>query len=753
MLYRSLRWVFRRLPISPHRKLLLKNVVYERLGSWFGDQLGYRNWERSRAAGPRLPKFAPASPPDQAAWRALARQRHACPPRDARDVNPYVVVPVYQGLSETLVCLHSVLSSDPSTTVVVVDDASPDARLSEALGELAALGLVELLRHDTNRGFVAAANAGLSRDPGRDVVLLNSDVQVFPGWLDGLSKVAHAQRDIGTVTPLTNNGEICSYPEWLANNDCALELGDAELAALAGTVNRQRWVDAPTGVGFCLYIRRDCLDAVGRFDEGFAPGYGEETDFCLRARARGWRNVISGEVFVRHLGGVSFGASAQVLRAQAQERLEQRHPGYAGRIRDYLAEDPAAVLRTRLDAARLRRVAAHGSSRHDVLFVTHGQGGGVERHVRELKHALESEEVNVYVMRPSERHEGRVRIEPSGLAATPSTLCFAMGAEDHLLLDTLSLLEIGHVHIHHLAGYGADAPAWAVRWLAELGVPYDVTAHDYLPVCPRITLIDASGRYCGEPEVAACERCVAKSGSPLGRLNVALWRERWSSLLAGARRVFCPSRDTEQRLLRHFPDAETRLRPHPELWGSASERLGLAGEASPAIDGVRRVAVVGALGPEKGAGLLLACARDAARRGLPVEFRVVGYTDRDPELSRTGKVELTGPYEDPDLRRLLASQGCSIAFYPSLWPETWCYALTASLDLQLYTVAFDLGAQAERIRSSGWGELLPVAQADDPAAVNDSLLAIDLTAKPPARIAEPSCPGPRTAEYYEGFEA
>ena len=126
MLYRSLRWVLRRLPISPHRKSLLKNFVYGRLGSWFRDQLGYRNWERSRVAGPGLPEFAPAPPPDREEWRELARRRHASPPRDAPDVNPYVVVPVYQGRSETLVCLHSVLSSDPAVTVVVVDDASPD---------------------------------------------------------------------------------------------------------------------------------------------------------------------------------------------------------------------------------------------------------------------------------------------------------------------------------------------------------------------------------------------------------------------------------------------------------------------------------------------------------------------------------------------------------------------------------------------------------------------------------------------------
>ena len=47
------------------------------------------------------------------------------------------MVPVYAGLSETLICLHSVLSSEPSSRVVVVDDATPDSRLAAALDELA----------------------------------------------------------------------------------------------------------------------------------------------------------------------------------------------------------------------------------------------------------------------------------------------------------------------------------------------------------------------------------------------------------------------------------------------------------------------------------------------------------------------------------------------------------------------------------------------------------------------------------------
>ena len=51
------------------------------------------------------------------------------------------------------------------------------------------------------------------------------------------------------------------------------------------------------------------------------------------------------------------------------------------------------------------------------------------------------------------------------------------------------------------------------------GVPYDVVIHDYAWICPRVTLIDASGRYCGEPAVAVCEACLKRNGSELGACN------------------------------------------------------------------------------------------------------------------------------------------------------------------------------------------------------------------------------------------
>jgi len=69
------------------------------------------------------------------------------------------------------------------------------------------------------------------------------------------------------VTLLSNNATICSYPRFLQENPFPLELNFAELDALTATVNAGVEVEAPTGVGFCMYIKRAALQDVGVFDQ------------------------------------------------------------------------------------------------------------------------------------------------------------------------------------------------------------------------------------------------------------------------------------------------------------------------------------------------------------------------------------------------------------------------------------------------------------------------------------------------------
>ena len=217
---------------------------------------------------------------------------------------------------------------------------------------------------------------------------------------------------------------------------------------------------------------------------------------------------------------------------------------------------------------------------------------------------------------------------------------------------------------------------------------------------PRVTFLGGDGRYCGQPAVAACELCLRTHGGRVGgSLTVAALRRRSARWLGGARRVIVPTADTKRRLAQYFPASRGRHR------APGGVPAGLSGACSPAGGeatgaGPIRVALIGGIGVHKGYDVLLACAKDAARRQLPLEFTVVGHTEDDARLMATGKVFVTGRYEEEEIEALLRRERPHLAWFASAVPETWCYALSHAIRAGLPIFASDLGALGERLAGS-----------------------------------------------------
>ncbi|MDR8439764.1 glycosyl transferase, partial [Acinetobacter baumannii] len=79
-----------------------------------------------------------------------------------------------------------------------------------------------------------------------------------------------------SVTPFSNNATICSFPNFCEDNELFSGMDVQSLDDEFETYGKENnLVEIPTGVGFCMYIRRDCLNQVGYFDEEtFGRGYG-----------------------------------------------------------------------------------------------------------------------------------------------------------------------------------------------------------------------------------------------------------------------------------------------------------------------------------------------------------------------------------------------------------------------------------------------------------------------------------------------
>lgn len=604
-----------------------------------------------------------------------------------------IIVPVYGGEKDTIACIESILASTYciEAELVVINDASPEPGLVDWLNANA--HRFTLLHNEINLGFVGTVNRGMALYLEQDVVLVNSDTEVAGDWLDRLQKAAYSTANTGSVTPFSNNATICSYPRFCQDNELPDGYDVARLDELCARVNAGQLVDIPTAVGFCMYIRRDCLNDAGGFNaELFGRGYGEENEFCMRSAKRGWRHVLTADTFVYHKGGVSFAETQSENQLHGHRVLTGLYPDYDWIIQQHIAQDPAQPLRFAIDAAIARE-----SDKPVVVMINHGRGGGGARHVRELASMIE-DQVQVYLLAPE--GSGLLCLRPMFDNGQRSALYFMPGRDDVCLLDTLRQLQVSRLHYHHLI----DLPAVLVSLAEHLPCSYDVTLHDYYLACPQVTLADAKGDYCGAPDEAGCSDCLAKRPVP-GVQDIISWREKHSVFLSGAERVFVPSQDLLRRMEHYFPGVRFTWAQHELPVDVKPVQVD-----TPAADEPLRVLVLGALSVFKGADKLEAVALAARKDRKQLEFHLLGYAYRPLRTWPSSSLKVHGRYMDEELQQKIQEIRPHVVWFPGECPETWSYTLSAALQAGLPVIAPRLGAFSERLNGRDWTWLIDINQ-------------------------------------------
>lgn len=651
-------------------------------------------------------ELPPLALPDEDSWGRLTARTNI------EEAQVDVVIPVYKARVETLRCLHSVLTGSYQIPfeLIVINDGSPDDELTTDLKRLAGLGLFTLLENPENRGFVHTVNRGMALHKNRHIVLLNSDTEVYDDWLDKLHDAANRDLHTGTVTPLSNNATICSYPHFLSDNPYPLELSYPEINALTANVNAGVTVEAPTGVGFCMYIKRACLEAVGLFDENaFGKGYGEENDFCQKAIQKGWHNLIAADIYVRHFGSASFQGERAKRVQDALKILHKRYPRYQKEIDDFIRLDPLKKARYRLDAARMQRMRKE----KNVLIVSHNRGGGSERRVQEDILKLTLQGYGVFTLRPMAGQLCQVILGHPAVRSLPNINPFIL-TDIPSLKSALELLGITEIHTHSLVDFMPEAPAYISQLVKSLDVRWEVNLHDYKVICPRINLADENGLYCGEPADMECNRCLAERGSDFNVADIREWRSLHERELLTADRILVPDEDIADRLANYFPKLTFTVAPHEDINPMAYHPVKPLLQPEEKL----RVVIIGAIGKLKGFHVIISCAKQVRQNNLPIEFIVMGYTMNDKLMEEAG-VSVTGKYQEHEALTKLTSLNPHVVWLPSIWPETYSYTFSLALLANLPIFAFDIGAIARRAKESGIGELLmPLAWHNSPVTIN-----------------------------------
>lgn len=606
-----------------------------------------------------------------------------------------VIVPVYRGLAETRACIEALFAARNNCRVRVrlYNDVSPEPEVTAYLRDVAAREDVTLSENAANLGFVGTVNAGMrAAMAARDcdaVVLLNSDTEVANDWLDRL--LLHAGKpSTGTVTASSNNATICSYPQ-IGGNALPAGFEVAEIDRHAARVNAGESVEIPTAIGFCMLITRECLERVGYFDEeAFGRGYGEENDFCMRASALGFRHLHALDVFVKHVGEVSFAEDSHPGKENAGRIIRERYPDYEPSVARFCATDPGRVARMRLTFALWRE------RRQPVTaIITHDLGGGTERQVLSINQRL-SQSGHVVIIRPSIGHKSLIRIENLSPYDHFDVVIDAIDGAGFAQL--LELLGVSAIQVHHLYDHGD-----MIRdGLAQAGIPYTYDLHDYYAVCPQITLTTVEQEYCGEPAPSGCDACIAARPS-LGATDIRNWREAQEWVVLGATEVRAPSHDVAKRIQRYFPVAPV-VRYHEPYPAIAIPPL--RGQPVGA-DSPLRVVMLGVMSLTKGRKKVFEAIAAAERLQLPMTFHLIGDSQGHLPEASEGRFTSTGWYTEDQLSGLIEAARPDLFLFASAAPETYSFTLTEAMSTGRPILATNLGAFAERLEGYQASALYP----------------------------------------------
>lgn len=618
-----------------------------------------------------------------------------------------IIIPIYNAYDCLAPCIDSVIKNTDleNNRLILIDDKSPDKKVLPLLEKYANDKNIILLTNSKNKGFVGTVNKGMRYSKENDVLLLNSDTEVTENWLEKIKKCAYSEKQIATVTPLSNNATFASVPFCFEPNDIPDGLTLEEMAKKVENSALNLNLETPTGHGFCLYIKRTVLDEIGLFDEEtYGRGYGEENDFCFRAIDAGYKNVICDNTYILHKESQSFSDAKTELIKQGLEALSKRYPNYKNRLDLWCQSKKVSII-----GNNLCYEMGKNQDKPNVLFVIHdfvdikNNIGGTSLHVFDIIRNLRNY-FNFHVLTPEGSHfklySYWANIEEYSTIVYPkvtqiSEYPFFNADYKKMVLEIIDKFNINIAHIHHLIGNYFDL----FDALKERKIYTIITLHDYYSVCLRINKLYKNRIYCDNPTIEKCAECMENNDIDVKRsLNlIKKWRYYWHEYLKQCDYIICPSEAAKNEINRTYPDININVIEHGVDIKKKEYDFNIT-------DGNSNVAFVGAIGIHKGSNIL----RELVKTRKSNFFNIHLFGKIDIPMNSHKNFINHGRYMREDLPELLKKNKIKVVCLFSTWPETYSYTLTEAVASGVPVIAFDFGAIAERIKKYNLGWTIPI---------------------------------------------
>ena len=430
-----------------------------------------------------------------------------------------------------------------------------------------------VLENEQNMGFVKTVNKGMKYSQN-DVILLNSDTEVTKNWIEKIQKCAYSNQYIATVTPLTNNGTICSVPNFGIDNELPSGMTLEEYAKMIEETSKNRYPELTTGNGFCMYIKRDVINELGLFDDKtFGKGYGEENDFCYRALDHGYTNVLCDNTFVYHKGTQSFKkenltATRAALIEEHMNLLRKKHPIYVQKTDNFIANNPIRDIQENVNL----NIQLYNKKR--ILYLVNEwqenmeMTGGTSLHIKDIIASNIQNDIASFVLAPDKGDLSRFKLylytnnykrEIANFKTDINQygqITYTNNSYKEMLENIFESFKIDILHVHHFLFQTFDA----IDIAKERKIYSIITLHDLYMVCPSINMVYVD-KYCEYDNKKDCLKCL-NSRYGVNSNILENWRNTCKKVLEKFDKIIVPSENTKKIFEKTYPKINIEVVEH-----------------------------------------------------------------------------------------------------------------------------------------------------------------------------------------------